>query len=618
MWARQKAEIDALTKELADLKDKGLLEALFTPRQPGGAAIPKPTGTYSPSLEFRLSRLESMQRQVEAELARFAQFADTTITAQQQQAVDAAQQHAEQLARVSLGEPPPGVSIRWDRVPTGALTDLVGFTQDGSPLRNLLDTLGPDVSAGMRGALITGLGTGQNPRAIAALVRKEYGVGLNRALTISRTEILRAYRESTSRSFVQNRSVLRGWIRWSALGTRTCAVCYALHGSHHKVTETLQDHPNGRCHPAGTLVSGPAPVAASIRWYEGDMVTIKTAKGYDLAATPNHPILTDCGWSPIGIIQEGSRVVCHFGGYANLGDVKVQNVPTSVEDIVQAFSFSDNARMREAPVTSEDFHGDAADGQIAVIWADGSLFSAHDATLGKCLYNRCFLRPFHAEPRLTRLCTPDAFLARSTVSLAARSPSGPKSRLGIGGHAGHAKGKSFALSSKDTCPFSVLENDTRADAKLAANLIGGLAGEVEFDDIVHVSVSKFAGHVYSLQTQDRWYAAYSIIPHADGIIKRGGIVAHNCIAIADTKSWAELGFTGIPDRRAPIESGPDVFDNLPEEQQAKILGPEKYQAYSKGQIQLSDLVGYSRSKAWGTVPRVASLPDALKAAERRR
>ena len=46
------------------------------------------------------------------------------------------------------------------------------------------------------------------------------------------------------------------------------------------------------CFPAGTLVSGPAALGASARWYEGELVEIVTAAGHQLAGTPNHPILT--------------------------------------------------------------------------------------------------------------------------------------------------------------------------------------------------------------------------------------------------------------------------------------------------------------------------------------
>ena len=58
-------------------------------------------------------------------------------------AVEMAEEHARQPALVGPGEPPPGVTVTWTRLPRDAVTDLVGFLHDGSPLCDLLDELGP-------------------------------------------------------------------------------------------------------------------------------------------------------------------------------------------------------------------------------------------------------------------------------------------------------------------------------------------------------------------------------------------------------------------------------------------------------------------------------------------
>jgi len=201
----------------------------------------------SPAWLLQRDRLQSLQRQVEAEIAHFARFAEGQIWNGQQAAVDAAQAHAEELAGAGLGPPPPGVTLAWDRLPTDALTDLVGFLGDGSPLRTLLDELGPDASAAVRKALIAGVATGQNPTAIARTIREALGGNLVRALTISRTEVLRSYREASRRSYHANRDIVTGWLWQAGLSSRTCASCWAMHGSFHRLDERLDDHPRGRC-----------------------------------------------------------------------------------------------------------------------------------------------------------------------------------------------------------------------------------------------------------------------------------------------------------------------------------------------------------------------------------
>ncbi|NPV85996.1 MAG: hypothetical protein HPY45_08320 [Anaerolineae bacterium] len=77
--------------------------------------------------------------------------------------------------------------------------------------------------------------------------RKALGTTLSRALRIARTETLRAHREATRASYQANSDLVDGWIWHSALGERTCAACWAMHGTFHTLDERLDDHPNGRC-----------------------------------------------------------------------------------------------------------------------------------------------------------------------------------------------------------------------------------------------------------------------------------------------------------------------------------------------------------------------------------
>ncbi len=177
----------------------------------------------------------------------FARFAEAQIVAEQHEAAQAAQEHAEQLMRASLGAPPPGVTVTFARLPASAVQDLVGTLQDGSPLRDLLDELGPEASKQVRQALIAGVATGQHPTVIARQVREALGGNLVRALTIARTEVLRSYREATRQVYQANADVVAGWYWHAALGKRTCLYCVSKHGSFHSSNERLESHPNCRC-----------------------------------------------------------------------------------------------------------------------------------------------------------------------------------------------------------------------------------------------------------------------------------------------------------------------------------------------------------------------------------
>lgn len=192
-------------------------------------------------------RLQLLQRRVEAEIREFARFAEARIVSEQAAAVLSAQEHAEQLLRAAIGPAPAGVTVTFDRLPSGAVQELVGVLRDGSPLRELLDELGPEASQQVRQALITGVATGQHPTQIAWQVRQALGGNLVRALTIARTEVLRAYRESSRLVYEANRDVVEGWIWHSAANRRTCAFCWSMHGTFHPLQERMATHPRCRC-----------------------------------------------------------------------------------------------------------------------------------------------------------------------------------------------------------------------------------------------------------------------------------------------------------------------------------------------------------------------------------
>lgn len=85
-----------------------------------------------------------------------------------------------------------------------------------------------------------------------------------------------------------------------------------------------------------------------------------------------------------------------------------------------------------------------------------------------------------------------------------------------------------------------------------------------------------------------------------------------CTLIPKTKTWADLGFPGMEALDVPpVESGSDVFDRLPPDQQRKILGPVKYSLYKDGKIKLGDVVHKTVHPKYGVNRTVASRRNAL-------
>jgi hypothetical protein len=193
---------------------------------------------------YEMDRLQALQNQVEGEIRKFAQYTEGAIEKGQKEAIAAAQKNAVSLIDAGL---PEGVHVKFNRLPKKAFENLVGFLQDGSPLKDLLNQLPGEAGKLVADGLQTGLLLGWNPTRTANHIREALGGNLARALRIARTETLRSYREATRQTYKANNHVVKGWEWRCARNERTCAMCWAMDGSEHSFEERLNDHICGRC-----------------------------------------------------------------------------------------------------------------------------------------------------------------------------------------------------------------------------------------------------------------------------------------------------------------------------------------------------------------------------------
>lgn len=195
---------------------------------------------------FQEHRAEQLDQQIRSSIAGFSPRATDIAVKAQTRNVAVGKADAKTLAGVASGRAAPAVLTSWVGLPDHALEDLVGFAGNGSPLRELFDKLGPQVSQSVRDELASGLALGRNPVVVARRVVERSGMGLARALTISRTESLRSYRESTRRSYDAS-PVVQGWLWLSARDVTTCAACWGMDGTKSDTGELMEAHPNCRC-----------------------------------------------------------------------------------------------------------------------------------------------------------------------------------------------------------------------------------------------------------------------------------------------------------------------------------------------------------------------------------
>nr|WP_080840017.1 phage minor head protein [Cohnella massiliensis] len=412
----------------------------------------------------------------------------------------------------------------------------------------------------------------------------------HRAMRIARTELAFAYNHGADQSVRQAQEQgLIGRVRKQFLTAddeRVCSYCGPLDGkiiemneSFFGATKKLPYVPTPPLHPhcllPGTKVIAPNLVGGVKRWFEGRIITLRTADGDELSVTPNHPVLTRRGWVAAGEIQEGDQLVKSTDAQrlARAFEPDYQHVPTAVEQIPGSF-FEDGSMLRRSvPIAAEDFHGDGIDGDVGIVWSYRKLAGNFKSRLGKLLSDVIFSMRSGVPFRLPLLgfgsvdFMPLAGSASSTCFMCGRSKfdsltgghlgqsdfgrftgvsrfdamSREDSAYGSSGHLevfGELKdGISSAVSLDDVIGYvgvprqkrdsvSLTDrsdvgsgslkpsvNGGRDGIELLCNLLDRHSALVKFADVVEVRRWEGSTHVYNLQTKQGWYLAENIITH---------------------------------------------------------------------------------------------------------
>lgn len=201
---------------------------------------------------FRVARAREMARRVEAEIARIMATIAPDLDAAQARAVEQGRTAARALVESAL---PDGVTMdllgrygrAWTEPPLDAFRAAVAAQQPGTPLRALLDAIGPDVSRTIRTRLNAGLLAGQSPRTIGRAIARDTELAGSRAELIARTETLRSYRIAQQVAWSQNPEIVPRFRRLASFSKRTCAACLSLSGTIQQSDRVMPSHPACRC-----------------------------------------------------------------------------------------------------------------------------------------------------------------------------------------------------------------------------------------------------------------------------------------------------------------------------------------------------------------------------------
>lgn len=167
----------------------------------------------------------------------------------QRRAIDIAKSQAAEVAELRAD---------LDFFDSAATREVIGLAGDGEPLQKHFAGIAKPIRQRMFDALFYGVGTGKPNSVIAQEINSAVEFGAARAMTITRTETNRAYREAT-RKFYNDVPAVVGWQWLAALDLTTCPICWSMHGKIFKTKTVFASHPNCRCTMVPIFRGDPKP-----------------------------------------------------------------------------------------------------------------------------------------------------------------------------------------------------------------------------------------------------------------------------------------------------------------------------------------------------------------------
>lgn len=193
-------------------------------------------------------KLTAIRKSLIEELAKVKHLASILGPQVNQTAKTWATEHVQAAAKTQLG---PKYAAAIDVKAAGGSAGVNAATATsflyGGPLQELFSAVSGAAIEEVKAAFGYAMAAGSGPGPLARAIRNAGDVSKHRAATIARTETLRVYRETTRKIYQDNADLVKGFIWVARLTSRTCAVCWAMHGSFHLTNEPFGTHPNCRC-----------------------------------------------------------------------------------------------------------------------------------------------------------------------------------------------------------------------------------------------------------------------------------------------------------------------------------------------------------------------------------
>jgi hypothetical protein len=192
-------------------------------------------------------------------MQRFAVTVERVSVALQNTATESGLAIAESLAGRA-------VARQWRRASSEAVAQLINFV-DSPAMRTRFLRFGSNAAQTISDTILSNFVQGRGALATAQAILEFLDVvPLSWANNMTRTVQVYSYRYANHVAYRANEHLLEGW-RWSsARDSKTCLSCWSQEGKVYPVTQTLNDHHQGRCAPI-PIVRG-----SSLTWQTGEQL----------------------------------------------------------------------------------------------------------------------------------------------------------------------------------------------------------------------------------------------------------------------------------------------------------------------------------------------------------
>lgn len=313
----------------------------------------------------------------------------------------------------------------------------------------------------------------------------------------------------------------------------------------YKIVATLDGRTSNVCFTGSTTVNPVSDIERLYRSnYSGSIITVNLSTGEKIEGTPNHPILTQHGWTKLGEIDPSEHVI--YSARPNSGAISVIKdiyMPTTFTKLYDSISKSSAFDVVVKSTSTADFYGDGVgmDGKVNIHSVKRHLGCDIEPSTNKLVVDNGFgfIKP---SSYLSSLCgTTNAFFCRFESIKASKvctriiksfikaAFGKPELSLNLARTKAFVKHVNSILLCKlgfnvDLAPTPVLhESDLLKEASNCGSagfvLSGDLAGANTFAVkpcyIVSVSSEFKSCHVYTLSNSQGYYTS-------------GGIIVKNC------------------------------------------------------------------------------------------